>query len=80
MAHKAFNVLNQLDEAGVKRLEGYGIDLEAHSGQKHHTIAIPSIFIIDAKGKVAWAHADTEYKTRPSAKQLLEVIDGLKLM
>ncbi|MGE0321804.1 MAG: peroxiredoxin-like family protein [Polyangiaceae bacterium] len=78
VAHKAFNVLNQLDDAGLAKLKGYGIDVEARSGQKHHTIAIPSIFIID-DGKVAWAHAETDYKTRPSTTQLLKVIDDLKL-
>ncbi len=79
VAHKAFKVLNHLDEAGVARLKGFGIDVEAHSGQQHHTIAIPSIFMIDGQGKVAWAHADTDYKTRPSTQQLLQVIDDLKL-
>ena len=78
VAHKAFNVLNQLDDSGLAKLKGHGIDLEQRTGQKHHTIAIPSIFIIN-DGKVAWAHADTDYKTRPSTTQLLKVIDNLKL-
>ena len=78
-AHRAYRVLHQADEAEFARLKGFGIDLEKASGQGHHVIAVPSIFVIDRKGVVRWAHADPDYKVRPSTAQVLAAIDGLKL-
>ena len=77
-AHRAFRVIHQADEAEVKRLKGFGMDLERASGKDHHFIAIPSIFLIDEHGVVRWAHADPDYKVRPSIVQILAAIDALK--
>jgi peroxiredoxin len=74
VAHKAFNVANMLDGAGVERLKGYGLDIEVWSKRKHHGIAIPSMFLIDAQsrgGNVLWAHAEKNYKTRPKLDDVL---------
>jgi peroxiredoxin len=53
------------------------MDLEAASGRKHHVIAVPAIFVIDGTGVVRWAHADPNYRVRPTTQQLLAVLDGL---
>jgi peroxiredoxin len=76
-AHSAFRVIHQADESEVARLKGFGIDLENSSGRTHHMIAIPSLFIIDRDGIARWAHADADYKVRPSTDQILQVLDGL---
>jgi peroxiredoxin len=73
IAHKAFKVTHVLDAAGVARLEGFGIDVEAASGKTHHTIAVPGLFLVRG-GLVAWAHADRDYKRRPSVAQILEAL------
>jgi peroxiredoxin len=69
-AHEAFNVVLQLDAAGVARLAKYGYDIEQWSGKDHHKMAVPGIFLV-RDGKVAWAHVAKDYKTRPSTEQLL---------
>lgn len=78
-AHRAYRVLNKNDETATATLKSFGIDLEKASGRAHHTIAIPSVFVIDGGGVVRVAHADRDYKVRPSTAQLLSAIDGLKL-
>ncbi len=78
-AHKAFNVLLPLDDKAVKRYEGFGINLEQWSGEKHHTIAAASVFLVDTDGKVRWAHVEKDFKSRPSTKQLLDMIDNAAL-
>jgi peroxiredoxin len=35
----------------------------------------PAIFLIDRDGTVRFVHVDEDYKTRPSAKQMLAVAD-----
>ncbi|MCB0219007.1 MAG: AhpC/TSA family protein [Chrysiogenetes bacterium] len=73
-AHKAFNVSLELDAATRTLYKGYGIDLEAWSGKDHHTIAVPSMFLVDSTRTVRWAHADMDYKTRPSALAVLGAV------
>jgi peroxiredoxin len=76
-ALKAYKVEQKVADADVATLKGHGIDLEAASGRDHHVIAIPSMFLIDGKGVVRWAHADGEYTVRPTTDQVLAAIDAL---
>lgn len=73
---EAFKVVNRVGDEQLGQLRGYGIDLEQYSGKAHHVIAIPSFFLIDREKKVRWAHSDRDYKVRPSAAQLLQVVDA----
>ena len=75
-AHEAFRVIHEAGPDEVKRLAGFGIDLERSSGKTHHKFAVPSFFLIDKTGVVRWAHADPEYKVRPTVAQLLAAIDA----
>ena len=68
-----------LDDATVAKMKGFGVDLERSSGQTHHEIAIPSLFLIDRTGVVRWAHSDPDFKVRPSTAQILAAIDVAKL-
>ena len=77
-AHKAFKVVHHAEAEEVARLTSYGIDIEASSGKKHHDFAVPSMFLIDADHTVRWAHAEGDYKIRPTVAQVLAAIDGLK--
>lgn len=72
--HKAFKVLEKLSPEMVDKLKGYKIDVEAASGRDHHTIAVPSVFLIRKGGKIAFAHADRDYKVRPGATALVEAL------
>ncbi len=78
-AHEAFRVVHEASDDEVARLEGFGIDIEKSSGKSHHKFAVPAFFLIDAKGVVRWAHADPEYKVRPTMEQLLAAVDGADL-
>ena len=74
----AYRVVNQLDGPGVKRLEGFGIDIVRWSKRRHHKIAIPSIFLIDEGGVVRFAHAARDHRTRPSNEALLAKLKELR--
>jgi len=75
--HEQYRVVNALDDAGVERLKGFGIDVERWSKRKHHKIAIPAIFLIGQDRKVRFAHAAKDYKTRPDTEQLLAALKKL---
>jgi len=76
---EAFRVVNHVDGATAAKLKGFGVDLEGYSGQTHHEIAIPSLFLVDRQGVVRWAHSDPEYTVRPTTEQILTAIDAAQL-
>lgn len=76
---EAFHVAQTVPPDTVGAMQSKGIDLERYSGEKHHKIAIPSLFLIDRDGVVRWAHSDPDYKVRPSTAQILAAIDSVKL-
>ncbi len=78
-AHRAYHVVEQVGPEDYERLTGYGIDLEAASGRDHHSIAIPSAFLIDDAGVIRWSHAARDYKTRPTVEQLLAAVANAPL-
>ncbi len=76
----AFHVVKKVgDDEYAKMKNSYGVDVEAYSGKTHHEIAVPSVFLVDTKGIVRWAHSDPDYKVRPSIAQLLTAIDATPL-
>jgi peroxiredoxin len=72
----AFHVANHVDDATLAKMKGFGVDLEKASGQMHHTIAIPALFLIDKQGVIRWAHDDPTFTVRPSTEQILGAIDA----
>ncbi|MBI3181525.1 MAG: AhpC/TSA family protein [Myxococcales bacterium] len=79
VAHRAYRVAHHVDEEKFSRLKGFGMDIERSSGRNHHVIAVPSLFLIEREGIVRWAHAEPDYKVRPSTPQILAAIDGGRL-
>ena len=71
-AARAFGIVYQLDDAAVARYAGYGIDLEAASGEKHHQLPVPSVFLVEAGGAIRWVYSNPDYKVRPDNASLLE--------
>ena len=77
-AHKAFRVLNPLDEATLAKYDKWHLDIEGWSQRRHHTVAVPAMFLIDRNQRVLFAHADKDYKTRPNLEQLLQILQSLE--
>lgn len=75
VAHRAYKVVHVPGEAERKGLAKYGIDLAAYSGESHGSFAVPALFLVDRDGTVRFVHADEDYMTRPSAQQMLAVVD-----
>ncbi len=75
--HRFFNVTKSLSDNEVRQLKYFGMNVEQSSGQKHHVIAHPGIFAIDADMTIRYAYADEDYKVRPSPDQLLNIAKEL---
>ncbi len=61
---KAFRVAYKVDEATLKQLRGYGIDLEEASGEKHHLLPVPAVFLVGTNGLIQFEYVNPDYKVR----------------
>jgi len=70
-AARAFGIAFRVDDATVRRYREHGIDLEAASGETHHELPVPAVFLVDQRGVIRFVHANPDYKVRISATELL---------
>ena len=71
-AAQAFGLAFQIDDKTFKMLEGYGIDLEDASGEDHHILPVPAVFIVGTDGVIRFDFVNPDYKVRIDPEMLLE--------
>lgn len=71
-AARAFGIVWQLNDEQVAQYKGYGIDLEAASGQSHHQLPVPSVFLVDASRTIRWVYSNPDHRVRPDNTSLLK--------
>ena len=69
-AAKAFGIAFRLDDEAIEKYKTFGIDLEAASGEKHHLLPVPSVFLVD-DGVIEFTYADPNYRRRVDPDVLL---------
>ena len=67
----AFGVVFRLDDETNVKYHELGIDVEQASGEEHHLLPVPSLFLTDDKGKIAFQHVDPNYRVRLAPEVLL---------
>lgn len=67
----AFGLAFRVDDATLERYRGFGVDLEAASGERHHLLPVPAVYLVDRGGTIRFAHWNPDYKTRLSATELI---------
>jgi len=78
-AAKAFGITFKVPgELVAKYKSDYQIDLEAASGETHHLLPHPAVFLVDQKGVIRFAHVNEDYKTRLEATEILKAVRELK--
>lgn len=71
-AARAFGLAWQVGDAELERLRGFGIDLEDASGETHHQLPVPAVYLVDAERVVRFRYYDADYKVRLGAATLLD--------
>ncbi|GAB4454381.1 MAG: hypothetical protein OHK0029_08880 [Armatimonadaceae bacterium] len=72
-AAKAFGVAFRVDDGTVSKYKNsYKIDLEASSGQNHHILPVPAVFLIGTDGMVQYRYFNPDYKVRLEPEKILE--------
>lgn len=67
----AFGLAFLVDDATVEQYKKYSIDLEAASGETHHMLPVPGVFLTDAEGRVQFSYVNPDYRVRIPAGAVL---------
>lgn len=78
VAAQAFRVAYQLDSNTLDQYKGYGIDLQDASGEKHHMLPVPAVFLTSTDGKIQFVYANPDYTARLKPELLLAAARGFR--
>lgn len=70
-AIEALGIGFRVDDATLAKYAEYGVDLEAASGETHHVLPVPSVFVVDAAGVIQFHYVNPDYRIRVPADLLL---------
>lgn len=54
-----------------------GIDLPARNGDDSHELPIPAVYVLDASGRVAFAHVDADFTRRADPEAAVAAVERL---
>jgi peroxiredoxin len=63
-ASRAFGLAFQMDQKAVQKYLEYDIDLEAASGQTHHQLPVPAVYVVGTDRLVYFAYAHPNHRIR----------------
>ncbi|MDT8321793.1 MAG: peroxiredoxin-like family protein [Xanthomonadales bacterium] len=63
-ATRSFGIAFRVPDALVERYREFGIDLEEASGETHHVLPAPSLFLIGEDGLVHFQYTNPDYRVR----------------
>ncbi len=75
-AARAFGIAFRVDDKTVKKYALFGINLERASGEKHHLLPVPSVFITDPTLAIKYVYSNPDYKIRLKGADLLAYVQG----
>ena len=65
-----------LFDAGSRVIDRYGLRDPAYAKEKLNGVPHPSVFILDAQGRVRWEKIESDYRERPSNEEVAAALDG----
>jgi len=70
-AARAFGIAYKVDDATLNLLTQHGVDLEAASGEKHHELPVPAVFVTSTRGVIQFEYVNPDYSVRLHGEVLL---------
>ena len=70
-ALKAFGIAFRVDDETIRKYQGFGIDLEKSSGETHHVLPVPSVFIVDTDNRLQFSYTHPDYRVRVPGSVIL---------
>ncbi len=69
---KGYEVEYEMEETTLARYRSSGLDIEKNNGVNGKYLPVPAVYIIDKESTVTYRFFDTDYKKRPSVKEILQ--------
>lgn len=69
---KAYDVAFEVPENTITRYKNAGLDIEKNNGENGKYLPVPAVFVVDQEQTVRYRFFETDYKKRPSVKEILE--------
>jgi len=76
-ASKAFGIAYRLDDETYQRYKTNGMDLEERSGQDHHLLPAPAVFLSNADGIIEFQYVNPDYRQRIDKDVLLAAVTAM---
>jgi hypothetical protein len=74
-AARSFGIAFEVPAELVSKYKSqYGIDIEAASGQAHHLLPHPAVYVVGTDGIIRFAYVNEDYKVRLEPEKILETI------
>jgi peroxiredoxin len=73
-----FGLSFEMDDGAKEVLRGIGLDLEKRNAGGGWTLPVPGTFVIDRSGKIAYAHVNADYRSRPDPQEILATCRSLQ--
>lgn len=67
-----------LADPGHRVIDSYGLADPQYAKLAYYGIPYPSTFLVDRKGRIAWARIDRDYTQRPLNSEIRAAIEALK--
>lgn len=74
---KDYKLYFELKDDLITVYKKFGIDVEGHNGKGKKALPVPGSFVIDAKGVVQAAFAETDYKKRMEPSDIIKALKKL---
>ena len=69
---KAYDVDFEVPENTITRYKNAGLDIEKNNGNNGKYLPVPAVYIIDQESTIRYRFFETDYKKRPSVKDILD--------
>ena len=76
-ATKAFGTAFRVSDEQIQKMNDRGYNYQDSSIDKYRVLGVPSVFIVDASGDIAYAYTNPDYKVRLAPDALMEVAISL---
>ena len=67
-----------VDDATLVKYKDYGIDLEKSSGETHHILPVPAVYMLDQTGMIKFSYVNPNYKVRLESGVLMAAAKAYK--
>lgn len=75
----SFGLAFRVDDKYNEMLKSHNMSLEDASGETHHILPVPAVFVLDKEGVIQFEYVNPDYKVRLNGEILLKAAEQFSL-